>query len=446
MPLRHRGTPPFPGGLVRLAFGLTLGLVVLACSGCTSITHYRPSLADCVVDLDGARACDDSAFYRVRQGGAEAHVAVFEFDDEGYPVSGSDEHYEETLERIRAVHRDHGALMVLFAHGWKHSAEPGDSNLLELEKLLLKLSAADRALCAAEKDCVQRKTVGVFLAWRGLSGRVEPAKSLSFWGRKRRAHTVGAHGAPELLADLGTIQTRARPEGTPRELNRFVIVGHSFGGALVYSAIHSRLVTDLAQPNFRGTVSRQVADLVVLINPAFEAARFHVLHQGGRRHDFSDSQHPILAVFTSEDDNATKTAFPFGRWFSTRFNRYNSRWPDQRGADRTAIGHYGPYRTHELASLPGAPGLDPDQEENLDDLVCAWKSFRHGDRSDWTVLDTRLERLDPLNREGQYSNPYLVVQVDGAVIPDHSRIWQDDFRDFLYAFVAVQGRREDRCP
>jgi pimeloyl-ACP methyl ester carboxylesterase len=433
--------------VARLTFlPLLLPLALLLTAGCTSVTHYRPDVAsDCVVDLaSGARPCDTSSFYRVRRGDDEAYVAVVEFDDEGSLVSNDDDHYEETLRRIEAVHRSHGASMVLFAHGWKHSAAPGDSNLEEFEELLLQLDAADDALCG-KAACGERRTVGVFLAWRGLSARAEPFKSLSFWGRKRRAHTVGENGAPKLLADLDTVSTRAFPEGGNERGNKFIIVGHSFGGALVYSAIHARLVGDLAEPNRRGTVPRRVADLVVLVNPAFEAARFDTLHRGARRHTFSDSQHPVLAVFTSEDDDATKKAFPFGRWFSTRFNRYNPRHPDQAKADRTAIGHFDPYRTHELTPAGAAEVVAAEDPLGLEDLVCDWRRFRHGDTDTWTAQGARLERLSVIGHEGQYSNPYLLVRVAGEIIPDHSRIWEDAFRDFLYTFVSVQDRREDVC-
>lgn len=62
------------------------------------------------------------------------------------------------------------------------------------------------------------------------------------------------------------------------------------------------------------------ADLVVLINPALEAARYATLSEmPNERRRYFESQLPVLAVLTSEDDDATGLAFPLGRWFSTLF-------------------------------------------------------------------------------------------------------------------------------
>src|SRR4030095_5517662 len=89
--------------------------------------------------------------------------------------------------------------------------------------------------------------------------------------------------------------------------------------------------------------------MVVLVNPAFEAARFQVLLDAVQRDPSPErvKTWPLnLAVFTPEADGATKTAFPFGRTMGTLFQSHQSR--DEKRANRTAVGHYGPMLTHTL--------------------------------------------------------------------------------------------------
>ena len=142
---------------------------------------------------------------------------------------------------------------------------------------------------------------------------------------------------------------------------RFVVVGHSFGGAVVFIALSELLENEFVQTEGPdGLVSDTIGfgDLVVLINPAFEAIRFSSLSDMvTERATYFRPQLSVLVLLTSEADGATKRPFPLGRGFSTSFEkerdfqRYNpvfeqDQTVDQHAANLKTVGHFERYQTH----------------------------------------------------------------------------------------------------
>ena len=390
-------------------------LGILLATGCAQMPPHRTEYSQCTQSIDATRSCPNSSLYNVTNGSHSATLAVFEFDDQGY-LATDRTLYEKNMQDLRTLHKTHGVLMVLFAHGWKHNADQDDGNIIEFEKALLDIETQDNQICEKLK-CKNRKTVGVYLGWRGLSATINPFKQLSFWNRKSRAHRVGQDGVPGLLADLDILQDRNEPAAG--DISRFIIIGHSFGGALTYSAVHQRLVSDLERPRKKppsdGTILRNVADLIILVNPAFEAARFQDIHKRASTHKFPKRHMPILAVFTSEADLATKRAFPLGRGLSTIFTKYNLNYPEQAKANQTALGHYKPFVTHRLDLYKSNESIGPSLSRILT-KACNWDHFQDGEVHEWSTNGTTLSRLPHMQKEGQIANPYLNVQVDEKVI------------------------------
>ena len=87
----------------------------------------------------------------------------------------------------------------------------------------------------------------------------------------------------------------------------------------------------------------------MLINPAFEAARFEPLERLAATKSFPPGTNCTLAVFTSTADWATGLAFPIGREVSTVIESYVNR--EQAKANIIAVGHYAPYISHKLHIL-----------------------------------------------------------------------------------------------
>ena len=327
-----------PGGSKRtlLVAVIAATTILLVSVGCVSGRTYRTQIqtsAYCVHDQD--HDCSSEALHVVA-GPATTSAPVLlgyvEFDDQGYLRRPDIK--DALVAHMRKLAHDRPLLIAVFAHGWKHNAEASDGNVKAFELFLTKLAAADAQVCAGT-SCEGRQVVGIYLGWRGLSNRIEPFKTLTFWGRKNRAHRVGGDGATEILTELAKIKAIKR-EGEKPAQSRLVITGHSFGGALVYNAINQMLMRDTEFIN-KNRVARNAADLVVLVNPAFEASRFHAIKRKADGLSFLPKQKPILTVFTSEADTATKWAFPAGRRFGTMFSEHRD--AEQREQNIRALGH-----------------------------------------------------------------------------------------------------------
>lgn len=410
---------------------IVVAVIALICVGCVSGKTYRTQLQTstyCVAN--SADDCAQDALHGVGgapQASTPVLVGFVEFDDQGY--LRRPDLKEQLMAHVRRLARDRPLLIAVFAHGWKHNADAADGNVQAFNRLLLKLAAADAAACA-DAPCQKRQVVGIYVGWRGLSNRLEPFKTLTFWGRKGRAHRVGGDGVTEVLAELAKTKAIKRV-GEDSQQSRMIITGHSFGGAVIYNAVNQILIRDTAFLN-NEKVARNVADLIVLVNPAFEAARFHAIQRKAADFTFEPKQKPILAVFTSEADIATKRAFPAGRSLATLFSEHRD--AEQRRENVQAIGHYAPFQTHTL-TLRSGNGVTP---ADLEDIACAWKIYSSGDTDHWDAGPVALTRLAPPESGSRRFNPYMVASVEKGIISGHNDIWGEQFSDFLYRFVAVQ--------
>ena len=132
-------------------------------------------------------------------------------------------------------------------------------------------------------------------------------------------------------------------------------MGHSFGGAAVYSAL-SQIVTERFVDTIpHGEPLKPLGDQVILLNPAFEASRHYDLNQMAVSiGQYPTNQRPVLSIFTSKGDWATHYAFPIGRFISTMFEK--NRDEQQKTANRDAVGWFTPFITHDLIFNTNADG------------------------------------------------------------------------------------------
>jgi len=414
--------------------GFVVLFVGLLCA-CTPSTAYRtrgaPTGAECA---GAAGSCPTDVWQRLQPAGDidvpthPVRLAFVEFDDQG--ALQHPELLEDVMKRIRREAAAHPLLLVVFAHGWKHNASAADPNVVDFTHLLQRIAVEDEKACAASA-CADRHVIGVYLGWRGLSASMEPFKEMSFWTRKNRAHRVGTDGAMEVLAKLKKV-------AAPDDESRMVVVGHSFGGALVYTAVQQSLMFDTVFLANR-SIARRSADLIVLVNPAFEAERFAALHRRADGMCHTQTQRPILVAFTSRNDTATSKAFPLGRTLGTLFQSHTS--DEQRRANRTAIGHYAPFITHDLNLVqPASDNPDePLQMTLFAQYRSAWEAYQAGTHDTWPLGGMELSRREPMRNQAQRHNPYYIVSVDPGIISSHNRIWGVRFSQFLYRFLAMQS-------
>ena len=249
-----------------------LSIVVLCCvlaSACsTSKMQYRltkkPIPPIEITDLEQRRPVDDGTgskacselLFRDRSiekfrapNGEEFTIGVIELSDDGHlkDVRQRDEVLRE-MKRVarggdKASSSSPGAVFVTFVHGWHHRAKVCDENLSCFRRAM-------EGLVVRKKDRENPGPVfGLYIGWRGEALRGK-AGALTFYNRKATAHHVGSLGGHDLLLSLNQlhrdVDREVREATSGQHYVNMVTVGHSFGGALVYSAIESLKVSEYA--------------------------------------------------------------------------------------------------------------------------------------------------------------------------------------------------------
>lgn len=242
--------------------------------------------------------------------------------------------------------------------------------------------------------------LAIFVAWRGLSlYGLRILENITFWDRKQAGLRV-AMGAPrELFACLQRFRRdRMRAGGHPL----VAMIGHSFGGLLVYTAIAQSLIESVASGDAR--IIPALADLVVLVNPAFEAVRYLPIHDIVRSRTFVEDQEPVFVSVTATNDWATGYAFPAGMAFA--LIQESTKGKEERQALIRTMGHIPWMQTHRLTL--------------------------HGDRAN-------LER-DPNWKR----NPFWVVSASPGVVDGHNGIWKPVFQAFLQDLLSKHAQQIQR--
>ena len=429
-------------------------------TGCTGLKQYRTNYTACDTALSAAN-CQSNTI----EVSTNYVLGLVEFDDQGWLWDRKQ--MNAVLDRFSVEDSANGLLMVVFVHGWKHNASFDDDNVRMFRTNLTELAEMERQL-GRDSGVKPRKVAGVYVGWRGLSSKALLLRQLTFWDRKNTAHEVGRGGVTELYSRLEDLRNNSRVlhrGESERRPTQLIIVGHSFGGALTYSALApllaERAVQTSAANNAVGPV-RGFGDLVVLVNPAFEAARFEVLYSVATNQTWYPTNQSVnLAIFTSKTDDATKVAFPLGRWVSTFWEKHRDK--DQKKANRTAIDHYAPFITYDLipstnqtltATSPKTPkpkrsptvrSKNYNGQQTITNSVSQVKSLK---RQIQRHRENDVRELP--DRSYQFSNSKLVprdshiprmpvmnVSVAKEIIPNHGDIDTQAFLTFLREFVGA---------
>jgi hypothetical protein len=194
------------------------------------------------------------------------------------------------------------------------------------------------------------------------------------------------------------------------------IIGHSFGGMIVYSALAQSLIE--AASASAAEIVPSFADLVLLVNPAFEAVRYlpiRDLMEERDREGYGPKQDPVFVSVTATNNLATGIAFPLGMLIALVQER--TRGKEERQALIRTMGHIPWMQTHDLSgSIPAGPA--------------------HNIGGSW------LKRLKLGER-----NPFWVVSATPEIIDGHNGIWTKAFRNFAETLLIrhIQRAQEKRA-
>lgn len=319
-------------------------------------------------------------------------LAIVEFDDQGRCYCR--QQMDDVADRVDAMRTGReDAILLVFVHGWKHNAETNDPNLMSFCDVLARTAKHETDSATG----APRPVMGVYVGWRGKStyGMGDAVADTTFWGRQEAGHRVATGSVRELFGRLRHYRnSRLKDHGSAL----LVIAGHSFGGMIVFSALAQSLIQSASTPV--GKVIPGFADLVLLVNPAIEGARYFPINDlvtSKRFADRTSAQLPIFVCVQAKNDQPIGTWFPVGN-FKNRLNEAAIGELETRCITH-AIGFIDEFRTHELA---------------------------------WTAASGPFVLNPPEIKE---SNPFWVVSADKDVVDGHGGIWQAPFLSFLKAII-----------
>jgi hypothetical protein len=434
-----------------------------------------------------------------------AHFDLYsiEFDDQGWlaelggkPDSNRARDTQLTtlvndLEKM--VHEEHHPLsIIIYTHGWHHSAAPDDNNVIAFRQLLEDSWQVETVLCSQTRnnpDCKDsesgsaavgtRKIVGIYVGWRGDSvyGLGPLIDDSSIWDRKNTAEIVAQGSVQEFFARMHAFflahachlmsDPSRRAQCSQRLADvRMLTVGHSFGGLITYRALGPRLTLGITETTYtlgeecQQTFAYGFGDLTVLINPAFEATRFESLAEAAacRKYVASDAttacgplprcapdrelpewQLPVLIVATSRTDRATGWFFPIFRRATTLIERVRGA---ERAANVKAVGWDQRYQTHSLAFGDDPKACRGGRAKTLRERLgpeLNWSEAQHTDHyKSFDAAELELPECLRLTKvtEHAWENrppfmPLWVIKADESVINGHNDFLNPHFIDFV---------------
>lgn len=362
---------------------------------------------------------DSEEFKRVQDRSVEPHgdytLAFVEFDGRGRPAHR--EQIESAAEAIRDVPAGGKSVVVLFVHGWGHSADALDTHVAGFRGTLAGLAQA----------LPHRKVVGIYVGWPAKWLRGWP-HYLTFWDRSRAAQRISRNDDSEVIDILRDLQSIVKEQ---RRANTDVVsiaVGHSLGGKFLFTPMEECLEKDICEaPPESPQDLPPFGDIVLLVNPAQDVHDFEAFTEYEGK--LPENTPPVVAIFSSDADGVVGRAFKAGRTLRNIVTPWN--WDNFHG-ESTGLGKDPQQITHTLclaeAGSPPSRSCDPGfREEPPKEVV------RHG----------QVELRRHTGRQG----PFIVTGVHGSIIGDHGDIFNETFRNFLVALVRGSvGRISSTAP
>lgn len=337
-----------------------------------------------------------------------------------------------------------GIMLLVYAHGWKHNASNIKLGNVEKFRKLLKI--------VSKNKISNKKVIGLYIGWRGLTLNTEPLKTLTYWGRKSTARQVGSGGVSELLLKLKRITT------TNTNKNIFIISGHSFGAAVILSAMKDILISYVIntekvavskcglKESFKNTCSKgcvktkPFGDGIILINPAVEANELLQLKElVTEERCYAKEQVKLLHVLSSNADKATRTAFKVGQYLGVSLRESEKSLDrrifigdslekkniklQERDLDITTIGNYSPFITGKKSNseISKSSGC----KERKEDLLVSYKAcMGNGDC---------VKRNANENFPSSPYEPISVISTDSPFINSHT----DVFNENVVAYIST---------
>ena len=443
------------------------GLALCLLSACVGTTPHRqirtlsvadPLGKDSLGDYNDLKHLPHDVFAqkvgeRVVEGYRQFDLSVVEFDDQG--KLWSREQQLGALDRLSedADAKRNGAIILVFVHGWQENADVVNATVRCFRRMLY--------AWYQDEGPDGRRIIGVYVGWRGQSQRLPLLKYLTFWTRKKAAHKIGRGDMDELLVHLEDLKGQLMKSEPPdkRYGTRLVVIGHSFGGAIVFSALDNILKKSTlesivpfqhGESNDVGVIRAGNTDLVVLLNPALETLLYSGLVEATTNCTrFNPYQNTVLMTIGAQNDSATGVDFPVGQFFPTLLQNFKTN-SDERVMNKMTLGHYEKYFDYLLTGIGQTNSAVTASDKQDKDINIGRRrrvqlpSLSEGLIAQLNVFTNRQWNLFPYpgNPPPRERAPFLVISATPDIVDNHTGIWGNALVDFLRDFIAAHDDRQ----
>jgi hypothetical protein len=253
------------------------------------------------------------------------------------------------LQAIREVKKD--KIVLVFVHGWRNDSGPEGEFLYNYLPAAVPSGVMGddlktfASLAAAVSRNARKPVVPIFVSWKGGPG-LGPLDFISFWDRRDAADRIARTGELNLL--FGAIEKIKYDQKKGGVDDHVIYMGHSFGSRILFSSVVSEMISraQLAAPDIGGPDAGRFApiqapaDLVLLFNPALEAASYRAVDEFRYSSaPYNENNNvPLMMVMQSESDKAVGVYFPLGQFFGGFLNTTRI----------TGLGFKPEFRTHVM--------------------------------------------------------------------------------------------------
>jgi hypothetical protein len=439
----------------------------------------------------------------------EYELHFIESDDYGWfwdPAQAT-----QAFDAVRKSVSDQDTIVLIFVAGWHHSAQCCDDNVEGFKEVLgrLRIELARKMYDQAREkihgvsNSKPVKVLGIYLGWRGRS-LPGWADYLTFWGRKAAAARVGETDFEEFLIRLrhfcaehgqqSAAEFAKPPQSRRQNVLGLVTIGHSFGGQVVLRATASLLeheLTDISEqvgggPAYLRTSTRSgsgttpstpvqgFGDLVVLINPAVEAAAYQRLHSLGMSLNYPHDQGPVMLTISADNDVPRHKLFRIGRilgeWFTSKPHLAD---PREREMERQSLGFFTDQVTHRIEPADPTMKLVGKLNQHPPEPACVghdhcdftWYTWAGQPKAEADSLSADVYDSSVVKQIGDYdlsSSPrtvfadvvmrplsgavprqaLIVASADERVITGHNGMFSEPLMNFLTRYIGfVEAKR-----
>jgi hypothetical protein len=270
------------------------------------------------------------SFVEVSEHG-ELYPLMLDGKEAGQPPLTQLDALKQHFSQLAAEHKSN--YVIAFVHGWRHDARVGDSNVADLRIYAGHVAAFLAERCYATNRYCDTVVTAVYVGWRGaqlddtwlrykldlpIAGDLTRLAAIpSLFDRRAVAERIAPAVVGLLhtiIAELGFASGRSEKQ-TP---NRMITLAHSLGGHVLIIGLKQQLLDLIQKQDAKEILRPPIGDLIVLYNPASEAANWtsvqkavlahkSLLHgrteqcclTGGAQRAFSVDQPPVLLSVTS---------------------------------------------------------------------------------------------------------------------------------------------------